>query len=405
MRLAAFVAAGLLVFAVAGCAKKEAASSAPAAGISSDVKYDGMTDAELLELAKKETGDLNVYCITSRMQTSLNEFKKAYPELSMNFIASDFDQAEATQKIQLEAETGNTNADILQCKDNAGELFNEFYSLGFLETYLPTDIVSRIDPELTKTGMPFYAGMNFWYYNTDMFKNGPPITSWWDVVEKDASGKNKYNIIINEPTDTTTLSIFSMLILKASELEAAYKAKYGKDLEYTYDASKIAGIPARNAGYELFYRLSQSKVTYIDDGDDVVDAVAHSVIPTLGYCSAGKITNRDDNNWPIAWVDSLTPFTSTLNVNYVYLVKGSDNPAASRLFIRFLMGGTDGTGPGMQPFTKEGNWSIRSDYVNPANPFGTERSGIVTVDLNGVYDIFRDVRDFWVYWQNLSPNK
>jgi iron(III) transport system substrate-binding protein len=196
-----------------------------------------------------------------------------------------------------------------------------------------------------------------------------------------------------------------MLILNASDLEAAYKAKYGKDLEYTYDASKIAGIPARNAGYELFYRLSQSKVTYIDDGDDVVDAVAHSTIPTLGYCSAGKITNRDDNNWPIAWADSLTPFTSTLNVNYLYLVKGSDNPAASRLFIRFLMGGTDGTGEGMQPFTKEGNWSIRSDYVNPANPFGTDKAGIVTVDLNGVYNIFRDVRDFWVYWQNLSPNK
>ncbi|MGB8452360.1 MAG: hypothetical protein WCD89_08510 [Anaerocolumna sp.] len=57
-----------------------------------------------------------------------------------------------------------------------------------------------------------------------------------------------------------------------------------------------------NAGYELLYRLSQLKITFISDGDEIVEAVANSTAehPVLGMASTGKIGNREENGYPIS---------------------------------------------------------------------------------------------------------
>ena len=152
---------------------------------------------------------------------------------------------------------------------------------------------------------------------------------------------------MKEPgSESTYLALFSNFIAHPEELEKAYKDKYGKDLEYTY--ADDLGFGAKNAGYEYLYRLSQLKVTFISDGDEIVQAVANSTAdhPVLGLASAGKITNRDDNKWPIAWVTDLAPYVSTLNTSYVYTVPKSNSPAGSRLFIRYMMGGDNGSGDG-----------------------------------------------------------
>ena len=50
-----------------------------------------------------------------------------------------------------------------------------------------------------------------------------------------------------------------------------YKRVYGKDLEYTYDASKFNfEVPANNAGVEYLWRFSQADITFIGDGDELV---------------------------------------------------------------------------------------------------------------------------------------
>jgi iron(III) transport system substrate-binding protein len=237
-----------------------------------------------------------------------------------------------------------------------------------------------------------------------MFPDGAPVSNWWDIVEKDENGNNKFNIVCaNVGGDDTYITFYANMILNGDRLAEGYLQKYGQPIEYTYDASVLPDIPAENAGYELLYRLSQSKMTFIDDGDDIVDAVQGSSVPTLGLASAGKITNRDDNGWPVAWVTELAPFPNMMNTNYLYVVTGTDNPAGARLFIRYLMGGTDGQGQGFKPFTKEGNWSIRDDYNNTNNPFPIAESGAIAGDMEHVHDIFLDVKDFWDYWLAESP--
>ncbi|HBR01433.1 MAG TPA: hypothetical protein DD738_02350, partial [Ruminiclostridium sp.] len=206
--------------------------------------------------------------------------------------------------------------------------------------------------------------------------------------------------------DPTYLTFYANMILNADKMEEAYKAKYGKPIEYTYNAGKTPNIPERNAGYEFLYRLSQLKLTFIGDGDEIVEAVNASdkKSPRLGFCSAGKITNREENGYTIEWIKDLLPYPNVQNCNYLYVVTGCDNPAGARLFIRYLIGEADGQGKGFEPFTKQGNWSIRDDYTNPNNPFSVEESGAVPSNMKGVYDIFLDVQDFWVYWLNQNPN-
>lgn len=362
--------------------------------------WNNMTDEELYEMAKDEGGEINIYCITSRMAKTCESFMEAYPGLTA--VATDFNQNEATTRIEVEAQTGNVNADILQCKDSAGEIYYAYYPLGYLETYYPTDICEHIDDELMKYGMPFYVGLNFWYYNTDVYSE-TPIDNFWEIIERDDAGNNKWNLVFKDPGgNDTDMAFYANMVLNADQFAKAYEDKYGQPLEYTYDASQTPGIPENNAGYEYMYRLSQSTITFISDGDDIVEAVHSSSetgTNTLGFCSAGKITNRDDNGWNIGWVTGLSPYTNLQNCNYLYVVKNCDNPAGARLFIRYLMGGTDGQGDGFAPFTKEGNWSIRDDYVNPNNPdYTLDGEECITSDIDDVYDIFLDVQDFWTYW-------
>ncbi len=383
-----------------------AATEAPN-NVVNDDKWNDMTKEELYELAKAEGGTITVYTISSRMQKTCEAFMEEYPDLKAEAI--DLDQTEAVSKLEIEAQSKNINADILQCKDGNGEIYYDFYPLGYLETYFPTDICSHIvNKDLLKYGMPFYVGLNFWYYNTAAFPNGAPVSNWWDIVEVDESGKQKYNIVCSDlGSDSTYLTFYANCILHGDEFAKAYEDKYGKPLEYTYDPSQTTNVAADNAGYEFLYRLSQLKLTFIDDGDEIVEAVnaaADPSNPTLGFCSAGKITNREDNGYTIDWVTKLAPFPNVQNCNYLYIVTGCDNPAGARLFIRFLMGEADGQGKGFAPFTKQGNWSIRDDYNNPNNPFSIAESGAIVGDMKGVYDIFLDVQEFWIYWLDKNPN-
>ena len=190
-------------------------------------------------------------------------------------------------------------------------------------------------------------------------------------------------------------------------MEQAYEDLYGKPLEYTYDGSGFDfEVPENNAGVEFMWRFSQMKMTFINDGDELVKAVDNSTKddPALALASGGKIGNRDESGYNIAWLTNLTPYTGLENCEYMYVVEGCKHPAAARLFIRWITGGTDGESGGLKPFSKEGNWPVRNDVVGDWNPVTLEESGAVGGDLAAIHDVFLDTQDLWIYWLSISPN-
>lgn len=372
-------------------------------------EWSNMTDEELYQIALTEPKTpITIYAISSKAETICKSFNEAFPGLTA--VSQDMDQGPVLEKIKLEAKTGNPNADLAWLKDQNGEIYYDPTIKDLLEFYYPADIVSHMDNRILKYGMPVYAGLNLWYYSKKMYPDGAPVNNWWDVLETDSSGKQKYSLILDNPSDNSTyMSLYCMMVLNPDMMEEAYKKKYGKDIEYTYDANQTYGllnekVPANNAGYEFLYRLSQLKLTFSTDGDTIVNTVQDSTIPTLGFCSAGKIKNSTDEK-PLAWVEKLDPFLSVPGVNYIYIVKGNKHPAGARLLIRYLHGGTDGKGEGFKPLTGVGNWPLRNDMDIGKNPWRIEDTNSIPLDIAGVNEIYDLTVEFWDYWLSKSPNK
>ncbi len=369
-------------------------------------EWSDKTDEELFEEALKEDTTINVYATSSKMMKVEEGFEAAYPGLDL--VVSDLKTDEVLSKAKIEHDTGNITADVLQTKDVNGNVFHEWYNQDILEPYYPKDICSHIDEGYLKYGYPLYASQSMWYYNTKAFPDGQPIHSWWEIIEKNEDGTQKYRLFTKEiGQESAYLSLFASFINNADEMAQSYKDTYGKDLEYTYDASSFDfEVPENNAGVEYLWRFSQAKMTFISDGDELVLAVHNSTAedPALCLASAGKIGNRDESGYDIAWCLNLEPYTALLNLECLFIAKGTNSPAGARLFIRYVTGGADGQSEGMKPFKKEGNWPIRDDVEDKKNPAELTELGARANDLSAIYDIYLDVQEMWTYWlsQNLK---
>lgn len=362
-----------------------------------DPSYNDMTEAELYELAKKETGTIVIYTQTSLMGKAVENFLKDYPEVKVEYY--DLGSSEQVEKVIIETDTGNVNADIMLMDDGLGRVYAEMYADNYVEAYYPTHIIEHMDPGVLTYGLAAYDALNIWFYNTDQFPDGAPMSTWWDALERDESGKQVYQLYMSNPSGGGGLTVYSNLLNYSKELEAAYEAKYGKPLEYTYDPA-VVPVEANNAAFEFLYRLAQMQIGYIKDGNDIVQAVGLATEPALGFCTANKLAVATDNGWPCAWVTQLDPYASMHNPKYMFLVKQTDNPAGARLLMYYLMGGDNGDNGAISAFSRLGTWFFRDDAVNDANPVAINDIQTVPQNSEVIYNNQLDVYDFWVYWSD-----
>ena len=371
-------------------------------------EWSEMTDEELYELAKKEVeenGPINIYATSSKMLKEEEPFEELYAGLDVEVM--DLDSDEVLEKCVLEANAQNVQGDVLQTKDVNGNVFFNYYEEGYMSAFYPKDICAHIDEAMLRYGYPLYASQAFWYYNTEAFPDGQPVTNWWQIIERKEDGTQKYRLFTKEiGTETAYLSLFASFIVNADQMEKAYKDLYGTDLEYTYDGSGFEfDVPENNAGIEYLWRFSQMQMQFISDGDDLVEAVHNSTAddPALCLASAGKIENREESGFNIGWLTGLAPYTGLLNQENLYVVANCKHPAGARLFIRFITGGADGQSGGLKPFTKQGNWPVRDDVKDKKNPATLDECGAVPSDLASINDVYLDTQDLWIYWLSISP--
>ena len=371
-------------------------------------EWSEMTDEELYELAKKEVeenGPINIYATSSKMLKEEEPFEELYAGLDVEVM--DLDSDEVLEKCVLEANAQNVQGDVLQTKDVNGNVFFNYYEEGYMSAFYPKDICAHIDEAMLRYGYPLYASQAFWYYNTEAFPDGQPVTNWWQIIELKEDGTQKYRLFTKEiGTETAYLSLFASFIVNADQMEKAYKDLYGTDLEYTYDGSGFEfDVPENNAGIEYLWRFSQMQMQFISDGDDLVEAVHNSTAddPALCLASAGKIENQEKSGFNIGWLTGLAPYTGLLNQENLYVVANCKHPAGARLFIRFITGGADGQSGGLKPFTKQGNWPVRDDVEDKKNPATLDECGAVPSDLAAINDVYLDTQDLWIYWLSISP--
>ncbi len=382
--------------------------------------YDNMSAQELYDLAIQETGVISIYSTTTSAQTAVKKFLKEYPEFEGRIEYIESDTKTVANRIITESDTGNYHADILQVKDNSGEIYFELVKYDYLDVYYPAAIVPHVDEKLLQYGMPLYSTYSPWYYNTEMFPDGCPIKSWWDIVQgyneetgtyTDASGKNTqyWNVFTKDITSASYAALWAQLIVDGDALAEQYEKQYGKPLEFTYhdklnNTVGMMEFPENNGGVELFWRFTQMLTTELDDGDQVVSAVDLSLNgPTLGLCSGSKLANTT-NGAKINWCTGLEPYTAFRACDYLYVVKGSDNPAGARLFLLYELGGEDGQSGCLGVFNTIGKWSIRDDFIYDKTPYSDAEVNLKSPDFEEIYNYYPNVKAYWIYWRNMAAS-
>lgn len=367
-----------------------------------EVPYDewsDMTSDELYQLALKEPSEpIVVYASSSKWNSVAESFPQDYPGLTLQ--VEDMDNGDIIPKFEIEKRANARTADMLYLKDGTGEINIDFWPYGYLEHFYPRDICEHLDIAYLKYGFPLYCGATMMYYNLNTYPDGAPISSWWDLLDEDV------NMLVKNPSeDETMLVVFCTMINNADKMAEGYKAKYGKDIEYTYDASVGFGVTKEavepnNAGYEFIYRLSQKKnLTFIGDGDEIVASVQQSTMKTIGVCSAGKMKNSTEEH-PLSWILELDPFLTVPGINYMYVVSDTKHPAGVRLLMRYASGdlGGDNMSAGFKPFTGMGNWSLRDDIPDTKNPVAIGDTNSLPANIEKVNPIYQITREFWDYW-------
>ena len=375
----------LLSFSVVGCGQGNAVSASSqqaGANVTQNDSQNGSnveTDGELYQKAKQE-GKVVVYTPSSRANDAKKSFEKKYPgiDVEVSQMKSDL----LMNKVIAEQDASTYNADVIITKEVSGAVFEEMVKPGRYIRYLPDDIAAHVD-EPFKTQAPGYANyleFRTLFYNTDDFSQ-PPISNWWDLTTPEWKGK----VYAADPVnDIAFLNLFTAFVTNSDDMAAAYKEKFGKDIVLN---------GTENAGYEFIKELYANGLITLKGSDDVLDAISKSGKKAVAIAVSGDMSKVQDNKWHIAPIYTIAPKTSVVDPGYLYLAKNAPHPNAAKLFMRWMMGGEDGKGPGLDAFKAIGSWVPRDDVDNPN---GINFGDLKLWDFDGEkqYTTAPKVRDF-----------
>lgn len=342
------------------------------------------TDAELYEKAKAE-GEVTIYSITSRIQKVAAAFEAKYPGVKCNFF--DISNNELLEKVTREYDAGVHNADVVHIKDSDGTLWNEYISAKKFYNFKPADILSHIDPELTKYSTPLYIELTQLFYNTEANPDGSPVRTLWDLTLPEWKGR----ILMANITDNLAWLSWAASFCTGDvpqQLADAYQEQFGEEL--------VLSEGCENAGYEFLKRLHDNDPVYGTNSDAIAEAVgtpgqAH---PPVGFTASSKYRNAENKGWVFAPTD-LTPSIGLPSVNTLYVVGECEHPNAAKLLIRFMMGGVDGDLSGYEQFNTLGGWPVRDDIPAVEGQTPLDELHVAPFDPMAIYETVNDVGDFW----------
>lgn len=351
----------MLLLLVAGCGTKPSApekspstgqEAQPSAGSTPPVQEvvpkagnDELSVDQLYEKAKAE-GKVVIYAKGSKFNDVKVSFEAKYPGITVE--PYKISSAELIEKLKREHDAGVYNVDVVHLDINPGLVKG-----GYVTPFWPKDIMANFYPEYQKLNYPVhYMTVTPLIYNTEVYK-APPINNWWDLTEPEWKGR----VMINDPVANLTYSELMLTIIRnADEMAAAYKAKYGKEIE----------LKEANAGYEFIARFIANDPVLMSSGEDIIDAVGFKgqTKPPIGFASSSKLRHIEQSGLPIAPIFDVAPRVSVMSSSVLYIANKAPHPNAAQLLARWSMGEVDGKAAGLEPFNTDGVWIPRPDVKN-----------------------------------------
>lgn len=356
------------------CAASIVAATAVSAGAEDGFDLDG-----LIVAAKKEK-PITVYDSTGKIVEMAKNFAKKY---GLDAEGSKVKASAQLEMIIREARANNIQGDVSIISD-APAAVAQLIPQGFAESWLPPDLAGKIPAEY-QDPLTVVTSANVWSYNTAIFDKCP-VTNIWELTEP----KWKAKVAMQDPLGKASyVDWFNQMAKHGDdEVRAAYKARYGKDLQ-TDEASATAAWVKALAG----------NAPLLTDADaaaaDAVGAPGQSQ-PFMGLISSAKFRDNADKGMKLGLCKDLKPWLGWLYPGVGLITKGTDSPNAAKLFVHFIM-----TEEGIAPQAIDGKMSTNKDVKLPAD----EPSGIgdvldqllpysMTTSLDD-WDARETWQDFW----------
>ncbi|MBL8652692.1 MAG: ABC transporter substrate-binding protein, partial [Alphaproteobacteria bacterium] len=251
--------------------------------------------------------------------------------------------------------------------------------------YVPPDIAARVPAAFASPLLANRLSTKVVMYNEEANPNGAPIANLWDLTKPEWKGKV---VMVDPSLRGDYLDFMTEIVLRAPEMEKAYAAAFGKPW--------VKGKNA-NAGEDWIAALYANQPVLVRNTDAVNDAVGKKgqARPPVGITTYSDRRDNAKENRALQVANAIEPSPGILFPAYLALAKGTRNPAASRLLIRFMMGDdTPAGGPGFAPFYVAGDYATRTDIEQPKDAIGLDAFRAWRMDPVKSAKIRADVADF-----------
>ncbi len=339
--------------------------------------------AEELYAKALEEDTLIVYSITTRMFDVADSFMEEYPGLTVEIY--DNRAPDLIDFIENSYENNDFACDIIVSTDETGVYVEEFIPRNIVNTYIPSDIEPFIIDYYEDGLLPFVGEFQQLFYNNETYDQCP-VDNWWELTEE----KWRDSIYMNTPLRSQSSIAFLHGMLNHSEdIADAYYDRYGEELV----------VPDGSTAAEIFIeKLVNNGMKYTNSSNEIVEIVGapNQENPPLAFMISSKVRYQK-LGYNIEAAYGINPSDGVFSPNCIGIVGGARNVSSAKLFIRWVMGESDGTGVGKDPYYLEGTWPVRTDLVS--------QSAVSLEEGNFWYnnksDIIAQNDEIMEFWRNL----
>lgn len=343
-------------------------------------KLTAAESAEELYEAAKEEDVLKIYTVSSRLFDVAESFQRQYPGLLVE--VTYYRAEDMKEKLSQNAENKTYDCDLLFITNGDGSLTEELIPKKLAYKYVPSDLKDKLRTGGSEEYLSILLEVPLLTYN-DAFYKTAPITNWWELTKPEWKGK----LYVTDPSRSMiSYTMFAMFLQHSAEMEQAYRDCFGTD---------FASENGESAGMMFLRMLIENDLQVVNDSDDAANAIAApgTVSDGVGILNASKLRLRD-RGYSMQVCYELTPFAGVINPANIMVAGGAKNVNSAKLFIRWILGETDGTGEGYQPFLQEGAWPARTDVSGGASR-RLEDINVIYTDENYTSKQREDFLAFW----------
>lgn len=339
------------------------------------------TREELYRLALSEN-TLMVCSNSSRAFDAKQSFEAQYPGLTVEI--ADMRSNDIVSMLQDNHESRSYLCDVVINSDNDATMTYDLLHKGIIYQYVPWDMKDRIRQDHQKDHLMFMGEAQVLFYNTEVYEQCP-VSNWWELTEE----RYRNKVCTPNPLRSfATFGLFMMIVRESDAMAQAYFDLYGRELD----------VPEGSSAGEVFLERLVQNAIFTNTSDEVTELVGSpgQSAPPLGIMISSKVRMRQVG-YQVSPSYDMKPFAGIYGPNCIMIAGGAQNIHSAKLFIRWILGETDGTGEGAAPFRTDGTWSARTDVES-----GTQRplTDIYFLQLDKEY-IANHRESFKAFWLSL----